>query len=104
MMLHILFDSGDLITYLRCMNREKMVYVRRVFCVLRGRLLTSAVSQGADADDFHPDRFIDADSQVTPAIADTKDGPSVIWHEILPFINLLAFRFEKVIGSLYPVT
>jgi len=28
---------------------------------------------GPDADDFNPDRFIDADGQVTPAIADTKD-------------------------------
>ena len=63
---------------LRYMNREKAVYVRRVFCVLQGHLLTSAALQGADADDFNPDRFIDADGQVTPAIADTKDGASVI--------------------------
>ena len=34
----------------------------------------SAISQGADADDFNPDRFIDPDGQVTPALADTKDG------------------------------
>ena len=38
--------------------------------------LTSTVSQGADADDFNPDRFIDADGGVTPALADTKDGVS----------------------------
>ena len=57
------------------MNRDQTVYVRRAFCVPQRHLLTSAVSQGADVDDFNPDRFIDADGQVTPALADTKDGP-----------------------------
>ena len=46
-----------------------------VYSIKRHRL-TSAVSQGADADDFNPGRFIDADGQVTPALADTKDGTS----------------------------
>ena len=66
-------------------------------------LLTYAAPQGADADDFNPDRFIDADGQVIPAIADTKDGASVIWREIHPFFDSLAFRFQKVIVSLSPV-
>jgi len=35
-----------------------------------------AVSQGGDADDFNLDCFIDGDRQVTPALADTKDGAS----------------------------
>ena len=57
------------------MNREQAVYVHRGFHVGD---LTLTVSQGADADDFNPDRFIDADEQVTPASADMKDGASVI--------------------------
>jgi len=56
------------------MNREQTVFVRNVFATKH--LLTFAFSQGADADDFNPDRFIDADGQVTPALADTKDGVS----------------------------
>jgi len=56
------------------MNREQTVYVRGVF--FGGHPLTSAVPQGTDADDFNPDRFIDADGEVTPALADTKDGAS----------------------------
>ena len=47
----------------------------RVLCSLKA---SPDVSQGADADDFNPDRFIDADGQVTPAIADTKDGAPII--------------------------
>ena len=60
----------------RCLNREQAVYVRSVFS--QGHLLTSTDSQGADADDFNPGRFLDTDGQITPAIADTKDGSSVI--------------------------
>jgi hypothetical protein len=75
--------------------------VRSVFS--QGHLLTSTNSQGADADDFNVDRFIDADGQVTPAIAETKDGASVICREIHPFLDSLAVRFQKVIVSLYPV-
>ena len=47
----------------------------RVLCTLKA---SPDVSQGADADDFNPDRFIDADGQVMPAIADTKDGAPII--------------------------
>ena len=56
------------------MNREQTVYVRGTSS---GRhTLTYAVSQGTDADDFNPSRFINADGEVTPALADTKDGAS----------------------------
>ena len=65
---------------LRCMNREQMVYVCRVVYVLCWHLLMSAIPQGADADDFNPDRFIDADGHVTRVTADTNDGASVIWR------------------------
>lgn len=53
------------------MNRQSSC----VMCSPTEHLLT-VFSQGADADDFNPDRFIDANGQVTPAIADTKDGAS----------------------------
>jgi len=69
-----LFRPRNLICSFRCMNREQTVYVRTVFS--ERHPLTSTVFQGADADDFNPDRFIDADGQVTPALADTKDGAS----------------------------
>ena len=62
----------------RSMNRDQAVYVRSVFS--QGHLLTSINSQGANADDFNPDRFINADGQMTPALADTKDGSSVTWR------------------------
>ena len=52
--------------------------------------LTSAVSQGADADEFNPDRFIDADGEVTPALADTKDGASGFGEKVVySLIHLL---------------
>ena len=60
----------------------------------QGHLLTSANSQGADADHFNPDRFIGADGQVTPALAGTRDGASVIWGEILTSVDSVAFRSE----------
>ena len=50
----------------------------------------STVSQGADADDFNPDRFIGADGEVTPALADTKDGASGFREE---FIHCLTHLF-----------
>jgi len=78
------------------MNREKTIYVRRAFHVGH---LTLTVSQGADADDFNPDRFIDTDGQVIPAIAATKDGASVIWPNILVLAYSLASQFQKVIIS-----
>ena len=57
------------------MNREQMVYVRSVVArPTKRHPLTFAVSQGADADDFNPDRFMDENGQVTPPLADTKDG------------------------------
>ena len=74
--------------------------MRRVFCFLR---VSPDISQGADADDFNPGRFIDADGEVTPALADTKDCASVIRRYFRPFLDSYAFRFQKVIVSLYPV-
>ena len=76
------------------MNRDQTVYVRSVFS--EGHPLTYAVSQGADADDFNPDRFIDADGEVTPALADTKDGASC-FDKIHPFLDSPASRLQKVI-------
>jgi len=94
-------DSRNLIVCPRSMNLEKAVYVCRAFHLGH---LTLTVSQGADADDFNPDRFIDPDGQVTPAIADTKDGASVTWPNILMFAYSLASQFQKVIISLFCVT
>ena len=54
-------------------------------------------SQGTDADDFNPDRFIDSDGQVTPALANTKDGASVLRPDILIFAYSLASQLQKVI-------
>ena len=73
-----------------------------VLCILCSLRISPdfVVLQGADADDFNPDRFIDADGQVTPAMADTKDGTSVIKREIYLFIDSLAFRLQKVTVSL----
>ena len=51
-----------------------MVYVRSVSS--KRHILTPTVSQGADVDDFNPDRFINADGEVTPPLTDTKDGGS----------------------------
>ena len=82
------------------MNRERTVYVCHVFYILLRTSPDSAVLQGADADNFNPDCFIDADGQVTPAMADTKDGTSIIKREIYPFIESLVLHFQKVIISL----
>jgi len=54
----------------------------------------SAVSQGADADDFNPDRFIDA-GQVTPALADTKDGASSFGVKYIHSVTHLRSAFRR---------
>jgi len=38
----------------------------------------SHATQGPDADDFNPDRFIDDNGELLPPVADTRDG--MLWH------------------------
>jgi hypothetical protein len=52
-------------------------------------------SQGDDADDFNPDRFIDGNGQLSPALADTKDGKGC-FSMILTLISLTLLRIQKV--------
>ena len=66
-----------------------------VVCSTKRHHLTSAASQGADADDFNPGRFIDADGQVTPALADTKDGASGFGMNLI--LSLTTSPLQKVI-------
>jgi len=60
----------------RSMNRDPTIYVGSSL-VSTGNPLIFTLSWAADADDFNPDRFIGPDGQVTPPIADTKDGAFV---------------------------
>jgi len=70
----------------RCVGREQTVFVRNAFPT--GDLLVFALSQGADADDFNPDRFIDANGQVTPALADTKVGTAGFGHSLIHLLHV----------------
>jgi len=59
----------------RSLNRDPTIYVGHSMMSTGNSLI---FSQGADADDFNPDRFIGPDGQVTPPIADTKGGACVV--------------------------
>jgi len=56
----------------------RSIGLRRSRPLFRGDHLTRPIPQGADADDFNPDRFIDADGNLILALPDTKDGASMI--------------------------
>ena len=70
----------------RSLNRDRTVYVRSVLNILCFPLCPSCATQGLDADDFNPDRFIGENGELLPPVADTRDG--VLWHSFV-LLNLL---------------
>ena len=85
----------------RHMNRDPTVYVGSGYSMVHCLI---SHPQGADADDFNPARFIDADGQMTPALPGTKDGASPSIVNILLHADPSVFHRQKVIArsALHP--
>lgn len=70
----------------RSLNRDRTVYVCPVLTIFCFPLCPLHATQGPDADDFNPDRFIDDNGELLPPVADTRDG--VLWYNFV-LLNLL---------------
>ena len=58
----------------RSLNRDRSIYVCHILTIFWFPLCLSHATQGPDADDFNPDRFMGKNGELLPPVADTRDG------------------------------